>query len=35
MKGEIFEGAVLAAGTVVAIALFGEDIFICVYDLLS
>ena len=32
MKGEIFEGAVLAAGTVVAIALFGEDIFICVYE---
>lgn len=35
MKGEIFEGAVLAAGTVVAIALFGEDLFLSVYEFLD
>ena len=32
MKGEIFEGAVLAAGAVVAVALFGEDLYLCVYE---
>ena len=32
MKNEILDGAMLAAGTVVCVALFGEDLFICVYE---
>ena len=32
MKGEMLEGSLLAAGTVVAVALFGEDLFLSVYE---
>lgn len=32
MKNEILDGALIAAGTVVAVALFGEDLFLSVYE---
>ena len=32
MKNEILDGAMLAVASVVAVALFGEDLFLCVYE---